>query len=106
MTKKKTIEFELPGWIPEDAWHGYIEMRKEIKKPPTDYAVTLLLKKLSAFKEKGHELEAVLEQSIINNWVDVYPPKLQSRMAQASQDMSRAAQTTIANLQQYLENES
>jgi hypothetical protein len=79
MKKKQVQEVEIPDWIPVEAWSGYLEMRSVQKKPPTNYAVTLLLKKLNAYRQSGYELIAVLEQSIINNWIDVYPPKDQSR---------------------------
>ena len=78
--KKQTNQLfnDLPDFIPSEAWEGYLEMRKSIKKPPTEYAVRLLFRKLAAMKQAGQNLTAVLEQSIINNWTDVYPVKRQS----------------------------
>jgi CRISPR/Cas system-associated endonuclease Cas3-HD len=84
MKKKQVLEVEIPDWVPLESWNGYIEMRKAQKKPPTNYAVTLLLKKLNSYRQSGYELTAVLEQSIINNWIDVYPAKDQSRNMQGT----------------------
>lgn len=75
--QKKLID-ELPDFIPSEAWAAYLEMRKSIKKPPTEYAVKLIFKRLAAMKQAGQNIGAVLEQSIINNWTDVYPVKRQS----------------------------
>ena len=32
----------LPEWIPSDAWAGFAEMRKKLKKPLTDAAAKLV----------------------------------------------------------------
>jgi len=64
-----------PEWIPLEAWHAFLEMRKKTKKPPTEKAVELLLAKLKKFKDAGQDVQAILEKSITNNWQDVYEIK-------------------------------
>ena len=66
---------ELPNFIPAEAWNEYLAMRKQIKKPATEYAQKLLIKKLLKMFNDGDDLEVVLENSIVNNWTDVYPLK-------------------------------
>jgi hypothetical protein len=75
-TKTKEKIFVLPDFIPLDTWEAYLEMRK--KKPPTDKAKELLIAKLEKLKNLGHNPKQVLEQSILNNWTDVYPLKTQT----------------------------
>ena len=58
-----------------DAWHGFIEMRKKIKKPMTDYAEYLKAKKLVDFKEAGENVTDILNESTSNNWTDLYSIK-------------------------------
>lgn len=65
----------LPAWIDKEAWQGFCDMRKAIKKPMTPRAETLLLKTLYELKDKGHDPNAALDQSTLCNWQDVYPPK-------------------------------
>jgi uncharacterized protein YdaU (DUF1376 family) len=65
----------LPNWMPLDAWSGYVEMRKRIKKPMTDRAVDLKIKDLDKFKQSGHDIAAILDKSTANNWTDLYEPK-------------------------------
>lgn len=65
----KEAIFALPDWLPLEDWQGFIEMRKAIKKPMTDRAVQMIINKLS--KMKGTP-SAILQQSIINNWQDVF----------------------------------
>lgn len=66
----------LPPWLPLEPWEGYIRMRMERKKPATDYAIRLLIRRLDAMRKKGIDLSAVLETSIVNGWTDVYEPRL------------------------------
>ncbi len=77
----------IKSYFPENknlnqAFIGYIEMRKQIKKPMTDRVVDLAIKKL-------HELAAVpfsgamddelaiqiLNQSVMNGWLGLFPLK-------------------------------
>jgi hypothetical protein len=65
----------LPSWMPLDAWVGFCEMRRRIKKPMTDRAVGLKIKDLEKFRKDGHDIGAILDKSTANNWSDLYEPK-------------------------------
>lgn len=65
----------LPAWVDKEAWQGFCDMRRAIKKPMTARAETLLLKALYGLKDKGHDPNAALDQSTFCNWQDVYEPK-------------------------------
>ena len=66
----------LPSWIPQETWDAFVEMRKKtLKKPPTDFALNLILRELFKLRDQGHDPLACLEQSIINGWCDVYALK-------------------------------
>jgi len=62
----------LPDWIPLETWEAYLAMRKKIKKPPTDYAMKLIVDKLEKFKANGQDVKKVLEKSITAGWQDVF----------------------------------
>jgi uncharacterized protein YdaU (DUF1376 family) len=62
----------LPDWMPMETWDAFIAMRKKIKKPATDYAIKLLVGKLTKFKESGQDVQKVLEKSITAGWQDVF----------------------------------
>lgn len=55
--------------------YEFIKMRKKIKKPLTDYALELILKKLDKFDNKIE----VLEQSIINSWQGIFEIKKEEK---------------------------
>ena len=62
----------FPDWLPMETWEAFIKMRKRIKKPPTDYAVKLLINKLDGFRAKGQDVKEILERSITSSWQDLY----------------------------------
>jgi hypothetical protein len=55
----------------KETFNEFIDMRKSIKKPATNKAMEMIIKKLE--KVDNEELAIkMLERSIINNWQDVY----------------------------------
>jgi len=58
-----------------DAVIAFIDFRKKIKKPMTDRAIELLLKKLMGLSSDTAEQIEILEQSIVNGWTSIYPVK-------------------------------
>lgn len=74
----------LPSWIPQETWDAFVEMRrKTLKKPPTDFALNLILRELFKLRDQGHDPLACLEQSIVNAWADVYALKEKKANRQA-----------------------
>lgn len=69
----------LPDWLPMDAWNGWVEMRKQRKRPLTDRATSRAINKLDAIRAKGHDIEDLLDRSTINGWLDIYEPKETNR---------------------------
>ncbi len=83
MAKKKDIVDQgvIPPFLAEspdfmEAWTGFLEMRVTIKRPATEYAQKLLLKKLAKLSDsKIPAAIEILEESITKNWQDVYAIK-------------------------------
>jgi hypothetical protein len=73
--EEKEKGIEMPPWISIETFESFREMRKKIKKPMTLRAEQLVIKELSKLKEQGFNADDVLEQSIRNDWQDVYPIK-------------------------------
>lgn len=71
-TEQKTY---LHGIDITEAWGGYLEMRRKLRKPPTEHAVELVLAKLWKLHGEGHNPVDVLEQSILNGWTGVFGVK-------------------------------
>lgn len=58
---------------------AFIEFRKNMKKPMTDHAVDLLIKKLNEMTASIPEQIEIINQSIINGWQGIFPLKEQQR---------------------------
>ena len=65
----------LPPYIDKEAWEGFEEMRIMIKRPMTDRARKLILKRLDSIRKAGHCPNESLDQSTEHNWQTVYEPK-------------------------------
>lgn len=63
---------------------AFIEFRKGLKKPMTDYAVELLLKKLDEMADSVPEKIAILNQSMLKGWQDIYPLKAEAKRSIAN----------------------
>lgn len=63
----------------KEALYDFLKMRKMIKKPMTDRALKQLINKLLTMSNnEGTQLE-ILDQSIINNWSNIYPLKEENK---------------------------
>lgn len=63
----------IPEWLPATEWRGFQAMRRKIKKPLTDRAAGMALRKLSELRDQGEDPAAVLDQSTLHCWQDLYP---------------------------------
>lgn len=57
------------------ALYEFIKMRKLIKKPLTDFALEKIIDKLFKMTYDPATQVEILENSILNNWQDIYTPK-------------------------------
>lgn len=65
---------ELPNSVDVNLWNQFVDMRAVNRKPLTENAVKLILKKLESFGELANQS---LENSIIGNYQGVFLPKSQ-----------------------------
>lgn len=81
VSKKKTESFDsiIDSYTQSEdlknALLEFVKMRQRIKKPMTNYALTLLTKKLDKLATSADMKLNILNQSIVNGWQDVYPLK-------------------------------
>lgn len=97
----------IPDWMPNEAWAGYVEMRKKQKKPMTPRAEAMQVKSLQGWRDAGHDIEAILDQSTRNNWIDLFEVKEQRRAGDSANrsklpQLGKQGQVTADNAQQWL----
>jgi len=73
--RKTGYIIDLPPYIQPAIWNEYLEMRKKIRKPMTDYAKYLAMKKLERFQSQGYDPNKILEQSILHSWQGLFLTK-------------------------------
>lgn len=73
--KQAADAFALPEWIDKDAWQGYEEMRRKIRKPMTDRARQMAVKELAGLQARGHPANSVLDQSTQHSWQGLFELK-------------------------------
>lgn len=61
--------------LTSESWQLFVDHRRQIRKPLTDRAAELLLKDLKAWREGGHDPNALIETSVKNGWQGVFLPK-------------------------------
>lgn len=66
------LKIQIPSNVDHRIWCDFVDMRKQIKKPLTERAATLIINKLVDFGVNGN---ASLEQSIASGWSSVFPVK-------------------------------
>lgn len=65
----------LPVCIPVREWEEFVEMRKGIKKPLTEYAAKKAVALLERLHGEGEPIDQVLQNSIDNCWQGLFPVK-------------------------------
>lgn len=80
---------ELPVSVNRDLWIQFVDMRNGSKKPLTENAVKLILKKLESYGAQANES---LEYSIIGNYQGVFPPKQPVQQQQYQGEYKQSAE--------------
>lgn len=89
-------------WLPLEAWAEFKKMRKAKKAPMTEYAEKLMLKRLlEMVTQQGQSAQAVLDQSIIHNWTNIYCVKIE----EPAKAVSPAQLRVVPNSQWWLSDE-
>ena len=92
--ENKKEKIAIPNWIPKKEFDEYKKMRTKIRKPMTDRAVELAIKKLETLKSEGYDPQQVLEQSILNSWQGLFPLKDDRKEFKPSQVGQSTKKTT------------
>ena len=88
----------------KEALIEFIKMRKLSKKPPTDHALELLIKKLYKLSSDPQTQIAIVEQSILNNWQAFYPLKLDDKNKNGYSERGTSRDKQYSELEQRLIN--
>lgn len=62
----------MPHWLNEEIWSEYLGHREDMRKPLTDRAQRMTLRKLEGMAAKGLDPNEALMNSIMNGWQGVF----------------------------------
>ncbi len=88
----------------KEALIEFIKMRKLSKKPPTDHALELLIKKLYQLSSNPETQILIVEQSILNNWQGFFPLKLEGKNKKGYSESGTSRDKQYSDLEQRLIN--
>lgn len=93
--KEKAAAFSLDSYTQNaellEALEGFVEMRKKVKAPLTEHALSLLLRKLDGLGRSDAEKVEIVNQSVMNNWKSFFVLKQEVRQHGTGRSNSRAA---------------
>ena len=100
--KKETSYDAILSQISDDSlqelYLEYIKMRKMIKSPMTDRALTMLIKKVNELEPNDiSRQKRLLETAIVNNWKSVYPLKDEKTTVPTMANYDKAAVERMLN---------
>jgi hypothetical protein len=72
--RARTDTFEVPSWVPAEAWAAFCTMRVRKKAPVDSYIAGRLFTKLEAIAADGWDIAKVMDKATLNNWTDLYKP--------------------------------
>jgi len=81
-TSKVKNKVQLPEWLDVEVWSLWDQYRKAMNKPWTLLAQNMSVKKLSEFRDKGHDPKAIIENSIYRGYTGLFPEHSQNEASE------------------------
>lgn len=72
---KTAPKIEYPEWWPREKWADFQAMRRGARATMTPEAERLLILKLTAYRDEGQDVVAIINQSIENSYKGLFPVK-------------------------------
>lgn len=73
------VGFTLPDWVDPVRWKAWEEHRRKIRFAMTDYARSLLIKKLDGFRSRGIDPNFAIDYAIEKGWRGFFEPPAQEQ---------------------------
>jgi hypothetical protein len=90
--ERACAEIALPDWLHGETWRAYLEHRRQARKPMTEHAQRLAIRRLDELRSEGHDPRAVIEQSIMHGWQGLFPLRQDRGTIDTAETVRRAAE--------------
>lgn len=93
----------LPDWIDPAAWEGFVAMRKKIRAPLTERAITVTINELERLRSAGQNPNHCLDQSTQHAWRGVFAVKTGDNHAGQRQHRETPLQASLREAEEILQ---
>jgi DNA-binding transcriptional MocR family regulator len=90
--ERACAEIALPDWLHGETWRAYLEHRRQARKPMSEHAQRLAIRRLDELRSEGHDPRAVIEQSILHGWQGLFPLRQDRGSQDTAETVRRAAE--------------
>lgn len=95
--RKRAESFEVPDWIPAEAWQDFVTMRKAIRGVPFTHAAAAgVVRELRKLCDEGFDATELLQTAVTSSWRTVYRPKQDNRQASGETAYQRSMRERVA----------
>jgi hypothetical protein len=92
-------DINIPAFVDQELWKEFLAMRKKLRAVNSDRAINALLNKIEKFHADGIDVNQLIENSVVNSWKDIYPPRKENGNAKGKSNTSPTALELATNLE-------
>lgn len=88
-----------PGEVDPAIWTEFLAMRKKLKAVNSERAITALSNKIERFHNEGHDVNELIENSLVSAWKDIYPPRMEKNHGNSQRNNGPTATHLATNME-------
>ena len=100
-TKKEklcVVKRSIPLGVEPGLWEEFLSMRKTLKAVNSDRAITALTNKIEKFGQQNHDVNEIIEKSLVSSWKDVYKPRKERHDGNSQRNHQQTATELLLNM--------
>ena len=100
-TKKEklcVVKRSIPLGVEPGLWEEFLSMRKTLKAVNSDRAITALTNKIEKFGQQNHDVNEIIENSLVSSWKDVYKPRKERHDGNSQRNHQPTATELLTNM--------
>ena len=100
-TKKEklcVVKRSIPLGVEPGLWEEFLSMRKTLKAVNSDRAITALTNKIEKFGQQNHDVNEIIENSLVSSWKDVYKPRKERHDGNSQRNHQQTATELLLNM--------
>ena len=91
-------DINIPAFVDQELWKEFLAMRKKLRAVNSDRAIKALINKIEKFHAEGVGVNPLIENSVVNSWKDIYPPRQENSNGANKSNTSPTARELATNM--------